>query len=80
MINVGDVVRFTGVSSEVIHQGYNTLYRITSVATGNDKQFNATSASTICKWSSSEGVGSVLTTGAFRISDWTIYRSQQSCI
>ena len=61
--NTGDVVRFIGVSSES-YSGYNSLYRITSVATGNDKQFNATSASAIANTSSS-GVGVTLTSGAF---------------
>ena len=60
--NTGDVVRFTGFSES--YSGYNTLYRITSVATGNDKQFNATSASAIANTSSS-GVGVTLTSGAF---------------
>ena len=58
--NVGDVVRISGVSSES-YAGYNNLYRITGISAGNDKQFSATSASTISGFST-EGVGSVLTT------------------
>ena len=64
--NVGDVVRISGVSSEAYthhHEGYNTLYRITEVATGNDKQFNATSASTVSGFSTT-GVGAILSTDA----------------
>ena len=57
--NVGDVVRISGVSSES-YSGYNNLYRITGISTGNDKQFNATSATTIANTSSS-GVGVTLT-------------------
>ena len=48
--NVGDVIRISGVSSESYshhHEGYNALYRITGISTGNDKQFNATSASAV---------------------------------
>ena len=80
--NVGDVIRISGVSSESYshhHEGYNALYRITGISTGNDKQFNATSATTVSQFSSS-GVGSVLTDRFICISDWTVYRSQWSCI
>ena len=61
--NVGDVVRISGVSSES-YSGYNNLYRITGISTGNDKQFNATSATTIANTSSS-GVGVTLTADSF---------------
>jgi len=60
--NVGDVVRISGVSSES-YSGYNNLYRITGISTGNDKQFNATSASAVANTSSS--VGATLTADSF---------------
>jgi len=47
--NVGDVVRVSGVSSERC-AGYNNLYRITEVLTGNDKEFSATSADSIANF------------------------------
>ena len=65
--NVGDVIRISGVSSESYshhHEGYNALYRITGISTGNDKQFNATSATAVSQFSSS-GVGQVLTEDSF---------------
>ena len=65
--NVGDVLRLTGVSSEAYthhHQGYNTLYRIAGISTGNDKEFDVISATTVSDISST-GVGPVLTADAF---------------
>jgi len=56
--NVGDVIRVLGVSSES-YAGYNDLYRITSVDTGNDKNITVSSASSITGISTS--VGSTLT-------------------
>ena len=42
--NVGDVIRVIGVSSES-YAGYNDLYRITGIGTGNDKKVIVSSAS-----------------------------------
>ena len=44
--NVGDVVKIVGVSSDT-YEPYNTLYRITSVGIGSEKDFRAESISEI---------------------------------
>jgi hypothetical protein len=59
--NVGDVIRVLGVSSES-YAGYNELYRITGIGTGNDKNITVSSASSITGISTS--VGSTLTANA----------------
>ena len=56
--NVGDVIRVLGVSSES-YAGYNDLYRITGIDTGNDKKVTVSSSSSIT--SISDSVGSTLT-------------------
>ena len=53
--NVGDVIRVIGVSSES-YAGYNDLYRITGIGTGNDKNITVSSASSITSISSSVGL------------------------
>ena len=52
--NVGDVIRVIGVSSES-YAGYNDLYRITGIGTGNDKNITVSSASSITGISTSVG-------------------------
>jgi hypothetical protein len=59
--NVGDVVKVLGVSSTA-YQGYNNLYRITSVPVGAARSFTAVSASPISNTAVS--VGSNLTLNA----------------
>ena len=59
--NVGDVIRVIGVSSES-YAGYNDLYRITGIGTGNDKKVIVSSASSVTN--TSDSVGSTLTADA----------------
>ena len=59
--NVGDVIRLSGVSSEY-YQGYNSLYRISSVE--NSRTIVATSATTVSGFSTT-GVPSALITDSY---------------
>lgn len=67
--NIDDVIRISGVSSES-YSGYNTLYRITDVGVGSDKNFTVSSASSISNIS--DAVGYTLT------SDSNLYLTGQS--
>ena len=60
--NAGDVIRVAGVTSALC-QDYNQLYRIVGVDTGNSKQVNVSSASTV-GIALTAGLGSDLTTNA----------------
>jgi len=61
--NVGDTVRISGVSS-ASYNGYNDLYRITSVSLGDSKKFIVSSTKSISQFSST-GIGLTLTQNAF---------------
>ena len=57
--NIGDTLKISGVSSEG-YSGYNTLYRVSGIATGKTKEINVISSETIAITASS-GIGSTLT-------------------
>ena len=61
--NVGDSVRIAGVSPEIFSE-YNNLYRITSVTTGQSKNFVVSSSTPISNYSTF-GIGTTLTQDAF---------------
>jgi hypothetical protein len=62
--NVGDVVRVSGVSSE-IYSTFNGLYRITDVPVGAANSFRAESAVGVSTWSTGGGIGLTFTSDAF---------------
>jgi hypothetical protein len=60
--NIDDTLKITGVSGSA-NSGYNTLYRVSGITTGEPRQFNANSAETLTTFSTS-GIGSNSTANA----------------
>ena len=60
--STGDVIKISGISSHVGTKEYNELYTITSVSTGKEKQFNATSVRSL--GGAQSGIGSIATSKA----------------
>ena len=66
--NIGDTLRITGITPDS-NSDYNTVYKVTSVGVGSDKQVNVSSASTVSRNSitgigvTDAGTGNVVLTG-----------------
>ena len=66
--NVGDTLKITGITPDA-NSDYNTVYKITSVGVGSDKEVNVSSANTISRNSitgigaTDAGTGNVILTG-----------------
>tara|TARA_Y100001937_G_scaffold127187_1_gene198657 strand:+ start:3 stop:5981 length:5979 start_codon:yes stop_codon:yes gene_type:complete len=66
--NVGDALKITGITPEA-NSDYNTVYKIESISTGNDKEVTVSSAATVSRSTTSgvgatdSGTGNVVLTG-----------------
>jgi len=66
--NIGDTLKITGITPDT-NSDYNTVYKITSVGVGSDKQVNVSSAGTVSRNSitgigvTDAGTGNVVLTG-----------------
>ena len=66
--NIGDTLRITGVTPDA-NSDYNTVYKITSVGVGSDKEVNVSSANTVSRYkiagigATDAGTGNAVLTG-----------------
>jgi len=66
--NIGDTLRITGVTPDA-NSDYNTVYKITSVGVGSDKEVNVSSANTVSRYKiagigvTDAGTGNAVLTG-----------------
>ena len=66
--NIGDTVKITGITPDA-NSDYNTVYKITHVGVGSDKEVNVSSANTVSRYkiagigATDAGTGNVIITG-----------------